>query len=338
MPKLSSEERDGLLAAVGETALEAYETDEETEQDEWEEAPDNFIGSEQQEMFEEEEEEVDEEQEEDIDPNLALVEATAARMFEQEAPPQEQQGNPELDRLRQQVYQLEQTLQQRLYDSEQEIRNQQQQPEESFTDVDWRDPSITRVIAEELDLDEERAQRLGPLMGNVARLVVDNTVGKELQVFKEEAARRAEQERQYQASQAYYNNVRSGIQYAIQTGGLEGAVAQNFLDKKQNSLLAQHLKRFPSKLASPEGVMDAVVSVARSVEIMNSESGDIAQRAARPQQPVRGSRQQVSAALTKQVTNDPTTPEPELTEEEKIKLRIRNVEPNLRKRLPGFFD
>lgn len=277
-----------------------------------------------------------EEVEEVEDPEEALLQRTRELVLGSEEPetdPAPQTSSGEVDSLKQQVALLTAAI---LDKTEKDVSSLTPEPEippvvEGLPKIDYRSPELIKVLTD-AGVSEEEASTLLPIFAGIAEHIGDQKYGKKLaEIESRNQTLREEQAKTTQSNRAV-SNLQTGLIAAKEQGGLEGKIVDEFLTlgkQGKRTLLSEHFRKFPVKLESAEGVFDAVVSVARSAQLVGAHSGETL---------VSGTKKAVTAALGK-ATNTVQSEEDDkpLSEEEKIKAEILSAGSQANKLPASFF-
>lgn len=307
----SEETRSGLLKAVG-AVPRAFEEEREEE----------VVEQRDEESTASEEEVVETKKEEK---EFSSLEDYTEKVFEDLKPKEEQS---ELDRLRQQNADLEKRLLESTKQAESEIASEQE--EEDFENIDWTAPEMVKLFANELDLDEEEAEKFAKLSGNLAEVVTRGTVGKKLEVLEKRQAHEEAVKRQDTAKQQAWDNLQYGLNDAKQKGDLEAQVVDQFMNEGENSLFALELHRNPSILSSRDLVRRTVLAIAREVQLgadinPTNTTGSV------------GVTEEATGTTTVANTEDVRETKNEKSPEELIREEIMSAGIGARGKLPGIF-
>jgi len=314
MSTLSSEEtRSGLLKEFGVTNPRSYEDDVTEEVQEQSEA---------EEVVETASEETAEEKASEPSPLDLYTEEKL-----KEVTPVEEQS--EMDKLRQQNYELNQRLIESTKKAEQEIATVQE--ESALEEVDWTSPDIVKVFAEELDMDEEEAKKFAKISGNLAEVVTQGTVGKKVESIEKSLRAEEVQRRQGAAYQQSWDNLQNGLADAKEMGGLEDEIVTQFVEHKSNSAFGRELQKDPSILSSRGAIVKTVLAIARDV---GRDAGSAP--VTTPNKTVTGSREEVTGALTKANVGEVKENSNKKSPDETLREQIMSAGFGARAKLPGI--
>lgn len=307
MRSLSSEEtRRSLLAEVGVATPRSYEDD----------GP-----MEVQEQSTDVEVETSEEEEEKEEEVKSLLDFTKSKH-----PDPEEQS--EIDRLRQQMSEMNSRLEASVSKAEKEIKEEE---EETFEDIDWTSPAIVKVFAEELNMDEEEAAKFAKISGNLATVVTQSTIGRKVEKLESKLSQEELKKKHDAAYERSWNNLQMGMRDAREKGGLEAEVVEEFEILKEKSSFGDYFIRHPEVVSSKESVTRAIMSIAREAElngVVPSKRNEII-----------GSREEVTGTLSKARTETAQHKEnkQKMTPEEEIRAAIMNASQGGISKLPKGF-
>lgn len=255
----SEEVRDDFLKSFGVTNPRPYEEDEEEDLSPEDE---QFLaeGPEEPEVPVPDEEEKEEEE----------VPSTLDLLARERIPePQKREEQSEVDRLKQQLSELEGRLNESVRKTEESIKTEE--PEEDFEDFDWTSPQVAQVFAEQFDIDIDEAKHMAAISGNIATAITKSTVGKKIESIEAERQAEKEERKREQLMRTSWDNLTKGLAHAEQRGKLEKEIVEQWRRDKQRSLLAYEFSRSPQLMFSQEDVVRTVLAIARDVELAETD-------------------------------------------------------------------
>jgi hypothetical protein len=127
--------------------------------------------------------------------------------------------------------------------------------------VDYDDPEIQAFLQEAVD----DPRKMGHAIKTIARLEGKALYGSELEEVKETLNRRVEQEKEEKQQALVADELASGLQQSYALGGLEAEIIEQAYKYGAKSLLFEHLQQNPTAALSAQGIVSAVMAVARTV-------------------------------------------------------------------------
>lgn len=261
----------------------------------------------------EEETEAEDGEEEELDEYDAILQRVRRRSAQ---PVEEEEEDPHLQaRLAYQqgrLEALEEQIRQRTAERPAEPEPEAK-PRPRGSGIDYRDPAIRAALQEAISDPE----KLGPTIAILARKEAEALVANEVGEVKENLAKIREQEEQTQQRQQASAGITAGLQAAYSMGGLEAAIVKEAWQNQQDSMLFQYLANGNANLATtPQGIMTAVLAVARAVERADANSASEPGREAPA--PVSSKKRSTKASSRGRNLRQPKKADPEMDEKSRI--------------------
>ena len=243
------------------------------------------------------------------------------RRVRQQDPPQEvQQPDPQqLDaRLAYQqgrLEALEAEIQRRAQATVQQVQETQEAPapKRKGSGINYQDPAVQAALREAM----EDPAKMGPTIAILARKEAEAILGDEVGEVRQTLAELQRKEQEAHQRQEASAGITAGLQAAYQLGGLEAAIVKEAWNNQENSMLFQYLSNGNQALATtPQGIMTAVLAVARAVEKVDANNQTEPTR--RAPAPVSSKKRSTKASSRGRDMRKPTKATPEDTEKGRI--------------------
>lgn len=219
-----------------------------------------------------------EEVSEELDENRSRIDRVRQKLQQHRQQGTEDSGEAarlqsELDRERQERARLEGELNERIHAMEERLRggsgdNEMPDPQDV---VDFANPAVKAALQQAFDEGD-----MATYNQIYSRLMMENTeriVDERLEELESDRRQDRQERELSQQQQKLVDNVEHGIERAIQLGGLEAEVAQDFLQNGDSSLLWAMLQRHQTLADTPSGVLEAIMLTARAVERADVQEG-----------------------------------------------------------------
>jgi len=146
---------------------------------------------------------------------------------------------------------------------------EEEAPKPKGAGINYQDPAIQAALAEAI----EDPAKLGPTIAVLARKEAEALIESEVGGVKESLKKAQAVETDRQERDKVNAGITAGLQAAYKMGGLEAAIVKEAHELQDNSLLFQYIGNGNQSLATtPQGIMTAVLAVARAVERADAES------------------------------------------------------------------
>jgi hypothetical protein len=207
-------------------------------------------------------------------------------------------------------------LEERIKDRPQPVEQEQEEPDDEGPD--YSDPRVQAVLAEAFS----DPARIGPtmkvLIETEAQRLIKQQMGPMAEQLGTYQARVEDQEKRTEASA----KINAGLQHAYQMGGIEAAIVRQAQKHGPDSMLVQYLKKNPALATSSEGIVSAVMTVARAVQLQEGQSETLPSEQPSPAAPslTSGNRPTTSSKRGRKISK-PTEKKPV---EQEMRDMIRN--------------
>lgn len=180
-----------------------------------------------------------------------------------------------------------------------EVEPEPQKPKGSG--INYSDPAIQAAIAAAVDDPAKLGPTIAVLARKEAEALIQSEVGEVKETLEQIRAREADSQERTKVNAG----ITAGLQAAYQMGGLEAAIVKEAYELQNDSLLFQYLGNGNQALATtPQGIMTAVLAVARAVERADTEGSEDKPTKEAPA-PVSGQKRTTSASKRGRKLNQP---------------------------------
>lgn len=200
---------------------------------------------------------------------------------------------------------------------------EEEAPKPKGAGINYQDPAIQAALADAI----EDPAKLGPTIAVLARKEAEALIQSEVGEVKENLERAQATEADRQERDKVNAGITAGLQAAYKMGGLEAAIVKEAHELQDDSLLFQYIGNGNQSLATtPQGIMTAVLAVARAVERADAESPGDEQKTDGAPAPVSSKKRSSRASKRGQELRKPKQ---KTTPEEDEKSRIVGTKPQI---------
>jgi len=263
-----------------------------------------------------------EEEEED------LVEYVSSLLEEEEEAARTVEPSGEIERLRQELDLVKTALLKQAGQYETIAPSAQPAVPSQEESIDFSSETLIDAFAN-AGYDREEVKRFLPAFGKLAEFTADQRYGAKIKSLEEQNNELRQITEQANTKESQMQNLRTGLKAAREQGEVEAKLVTEFIlagKEGRKSVLSRHFEKFPFKLNSAEGVLDAVISTAGTSRIIGKNRPGL-----------RGTREEVTGAISRATNTLPNEEEQnEKTPEELISDMIVGAKPKLARLPEGF--